>query len=207
VIAASIALIGFGADSLIESISGAVLLWRLQGGGVGESRERLALRLVGISFFLLALYIFVDAVKSLIWREQPEGSTIGVVIAILSLIVMPLLARAKRKVGQRMKSKALVADSKQTTICAYLSVILLVGLILNRLFGWWWSDPVAAYSWSRLSCAKASKRCEGKLAAIKSDFKLGHCPRVRSLALSGYLRSPEFPRATPRPEQYRDSTR
>jgi divalent metal cation (Fe/Co/Zn/Cd) transporter len=144
VIAASIALIGFGADSLIESISGAVLLWRLQGGGVGESRERLALRLVGISFFLLALYIFVDAVKSLIWREQPEGSTIGVVIAILSLIVMPLLARAKRKVGQRMKSKALVADSKQTTICAYLSVILLVGLILNRLFGWWWSDPVAA---------------------------------------------------------------
>lgn len=144
VIAASIALVGFGIDSLIESVSGAVLLWRLQRGEIGEKRERLALRLVGISLFLLALYILVDAVKSLIWREEPEGSTVGIVIAILSLIVMPLLARAKRQIGQRIKSRALVADSAQTQICAYLSAILLVGLLLNSLFGWWWSDPVAA---------------------------------------------------------------
>jgi divalent metal cation (Fe/Co/Zn/Cd) transporter len=144
VIAASIALVGFGADSLIESASGAVLLWRLQGGEVGEKRERLALRLVGVSLLVLALYILADAVKSLIWREQPEPSTIGIVVAILSLIVMPLLARAKQQVGRRMESKALIADSKQTAICAYLSAILLVGLILNRLFGLWWTDPVAA---------------------------------------------------------------
>lgn len=144
VIAASLALVGFGADSLIESMSGAVLIWRLQAGAAGEKRERLALRLVGVSFLALALYISTDAVKSLVWREQPEASTIGIVIALLSLIVMPLLARAKRKIGQRINSRALVADSRQTVLCAYLSAILLLGLILNSSFGLWWSDSVAA---------------------------------------------------------------
>ena len=160
--AGSIALVGFGADSLIESASGGVLLWRLQGGDVGEKREQLALRLVGVSFLVLAFYISLTAAKALVLHDQPEPSTIGIIIAILSLIVMPLLARAKRKTGGRIGSKALVADSKQTEICAYLSAILLVGLILNRLFGWWWSDPVAALLMLPIICREGIRAIEGK---------------------------------------------
>jgi divalent metal cation (Fe/Co/Zn/Cd) transporter len=143
-IAGSIALVGFGIDSLIESSSGAALLWRLQDGDKGEEREKLALRLVGVSFLLLAAYIAFDACKSLIMREPPEASYVGIVLAIVSLIVMPLLARAKRRVAVQINSRALQADSRQTDICAYLSAILLAGLILNALFSWWWADPIAA---------------------------------------------------------------
>ena len=143
-IAGSIALIGFGVDSLIECVSGAVLLWRLSSPVHDESREKLALRLVGVSFFVLAAYVGVEAVKSLVTREPPDASIPGIVLSILSLIVMPLLARAKRRVAADIGSRALVADSRQTDLCAYLSAILLVGLALNALFGWWWADPVAA---------------------------------------------------------------
>jgi divalent metal cation (Fe/Co/Zn/Cd) transporter len=144
VFAGSIALIGFGIDSLIESLSGGILLWRLQGTETDERRERLAHRLVGISFFLLALYVGFEAGKSLLRREVPEASVVGVVLSIVSLIVMPLLARAKRRLAAKLDSHALYADSRQTDICAYLSAILLAGLLLNALFGWWWADPVAA---------------------------------------------------------------
>ena len=143
-LAGSVALLGFGVDALIESVSGAVLLWRLQLGHVGESRERAALRLVGISFLLLAAYVLFEAATSLLRREPPEASTVGIVIAAISLAVMPLLARAKRRVAARMGSRALAADSRQTQLCAYLSAILLVGLALNHLLGWWWTDPLAA---------------------------------------------------------------
>lgn len=141
IIAGSVALIGFGFDSIIEVSSGAVLLWRLVSG---EHRERLALKLVGISFLALAAYVAFDAGKSLILREPPAESFIGIAIAALSMVVMPLLARAKRKVAASLNSRAMLADSRQTDICAYLSAILLVGLGLNALFGWWWADPVAA---------------------------------------------------------------
>lgn len=140
-LAGSIALVGFGVDSVIEVSSGAIILWRLASG---EHRERLALRLVGFSFLALAAYIAFDAAKSLIYREPPNPSYIGIAIAALSLVVMPLLARAKRKVAQQLNSRAMVADSRQTDLCAYLSAILLGGLILNALVGWWWADPVAA---------------------------------------------------------------
>jgi divalent metal cation (Fe/Co/Zn/Cd) transporter len=142
--AGSIALIGFGVDSLIESLSGAILLWRLQSSKSDEIRERLAYRLVGISFFLLALYVGLEAGKSLLRREEPETSVVGIALSIVSLIVMPLLARAKRRVAAKLNSRALHADSRQTDICAYLSAILLGGLLLNALFGWWWADPIAA---------------------------------------------------------------
>ena len=144
ILAGSVALVGFGVDALIESVSGLVLLWRLRSGEVGESRERRALQFVGASFLVLAAYVLWDAGKALIEREPPEASTIGIVIATVSLIVMPLLARAKRRVAQRIRSEALAADSRQTALCAYLSAILLLGLGLNYLFGWWWSDPLAA---------------------------------------------------------------
>ncbi len=143
-LAGSIALVGFGVDSLIESTSGAILLWRLASPAHDESRERLALRLVGISFFLLAAYVCFEAIKSLLAAELPKASVVGIVLAALSLIVMPLLARAKRRVAANISSHALVADSRQTDICAYLSAILLGGLALNALFGWWWADPIAA---------------------------------------------------------------
>ncbi len=146
-LAGSIALVGFGFDSLIEVTSGAVLLWRLY-ADVDEARrervEAISLRLVGICFIVLALYVIHDSVESLLKRQTPDESLIGIVLASVSLIVMPLLVRAKRKVARSINSGALMADSKQTELCTYLSAILLMGLLLNALFGWWWADPVAA---------------------------------------------------------------
>jgi divalent metal cation (Fe/Co/Zn/Cd) transporter len=145
-VAGSIALVGFGFDSVIEVTSGLALLWRLH-MDAPEKRERaeqVALKVVGVSFLALAAYVVFDALKSLITREPPEASYVGIAIATLSLIVMPLLARAKRRVAAEINSRAMQADSRQTDICAYLSAILLGGLILNALFGWWWADPVAA---------------------------------------------------------------
>ncbi len=142
--AGSIALIGFGADSVIESLSGAVLLWRLHAHEADEERERRALKLVGWTFLLLAAYVAFDACKTLFRREPPETSLPGIVLAVASLVVMPLLARAKRRVAGRLASGALAADSRQTSLCAYLSAILLGGLALNAVWGWWWADPVAA---------------------------------------------------------------
>ena len=147
VLAGSIALVGFGFDSLIEVTSGAVLLWRLY-ADVNEARrervEAISLRIVGACFVVLAIYVSYDSIKSLIRREAPEESLVGIILAAVSLIVMPLLVRAKRKVARAINSGALMADSKQTEICTYLSAILLGGLLLNALLGWWWADPVAA---------------------------------------------------------------
>jgi divalent metal cation (Fe/Co/Zn/Cd) transporter len=145
--AGSIALVGFGFDSMIEVTSGAVLLWRLNADVNEERRERveaISLSIVGLCFVVLALYVSYDSVKSLIRREAPEESMVGIGLAAVSLVVMPLLVRAKRKVARAIKSKALIADSKQTELCTYLSAILLGGLLLNALLGWWWADPVAA---------------------------------------------------------------
>lgn len=143
-VAGSIALVGFGFDSLIESLSGAALLWRLRDGEKGEQREHAALKIVGVSFLLLAGYVAFDAARSLIRREPPEASYVGIGLALLSLVVMPMLARKKRQVAALLNSRALQADSRQTDLCAYLSAILIGGLVLNALFGWWWSDPLAA---------------------------------------------------------------
>ena len=146
-LAGSVALVGFGVDSAIESSSGAVLLWRLrveQTGKNVERAEQTALKLVGASLLLLAAYVTFDAIKTLVTREQPQRSILGIVVSVLSLIVMPLLAKAKRRTAAELNSAALHADSRQTSICAYLSAILLGGLLLNAALGWWWADPVAA---------------------------------------------------------------
>ena len=142
--AGSIALVGFGVDSLIESLSGLVLLWRLFSPAHDESREKIALKLVGISFLILAAYVAFDAIKSLLVHETPQTSLVGIVLSVVSLIIMPILARAKRLSASNLESLAMKADSRQTDLCAYLSAILLGGLALNALFGWWWADPVAA---------------------------------------------------------------
>ena len=147
IFAGSIALVGFGFDSVIEVISGCALLWRLYGDADESRRERneqRALRIVGVSFFLLGAYVTFDAVKSLLRREAPEESIIGIVLAAGSVVVMPLLVRAKRQVARSIGSAALSADAMQTQICTYLSAILLAGLGLNAVVGWWWADPLAA---------------------------------------------------------------
>ncbi len=142
--AGSIALVGFGFDSVIECSSGAVLLWRLGAGAEDERRERIAVRLVGVSFLALAAYVAFDAISSLLHHEAPHESYLGIAVAAASLLAMPLLARAKRRVARGLNSGAMQADSRQTDICAYLSAILLGGLLLNAILGWWWADPVAA---------------------------------------------------------------
>ena len=141
--AGSISLIGFGVDSLIESLSGIALIWRLREHPENDWREKRALRLVGISFLVLAIYVGGGAGKALFKREPPETSLVGICLAIASLLVMPVLARAKRRVAAKIDSRALHADSRQSDLCAYLSLILLAGLSLNASLGWWWADPVA----------------------------------------------------------------
>lgn len=143
-VAGSTALVGFGIDSVIESSSGAALLWRLREGGDFRRRERLALRLVGVSFLALAAWVTWEAVDSLVQGVATEVSYPGMVIAAVSLVVMPWLAHRKRVVAGRISSRALESDSRQTSLCAYLSAILLGGLALNALLGWWWADAVAA---------------------------------------------------------------
>lgn len=146
-VAGSIALVGFGFDSLIEVISGVTLLWRLY-ADVDEHRreivENRALRIVGASFLLLAAYVLFDAVKAIVLREPPEESIVGIALAAVSLVIMPLLVRAKRGVAREIGSRALEADATQTALCTYLSAILLAGLLLNATLGWWWADPAAA---------------------------------------------------------------
>ena len=146
VVAGSIALVGFGFDSIIEVTSGAVLLWRLRADVDPARREHVeavSVRIVGICFFVLALYIAYDSIRMLLLRESPERSLPGIVLAIASLVVMPILARAKRRVARMIASNALAADARQTELCMYLSAILLGGLVLNATFGWWWADPAA----------------------------------------------------------------
>ena len=146
-LAGSISLVGFGVDSVIEVASGGASLWRLQADVDPKRRERverIAHRIIGASFLALAAYIVFDALENLLQRRAAEESFFGIAIAVGSLMVMPLLARAKRRVANGLGSRALAADATQTDACTYLSVILLVGLLLNATVGWWWADPVAA---------------------------------------------------------------
>jgi len=146
-LAGSIALVGFGLDSLVEISSGAVLLWRLHAEANPQRRERVerrAQRLVGLCFLALAAYVAFDSIKGLMIRDAPRESLFGIGVAVAAVIAMPLLARAKRQVARQLKSGAMLADSRQSDFCAYLSGILLGGLLLNAVLGWWWADPVAA---------------------------------------------------------------
>jgi divalent metal cation (Fe/Co/Zn/Cd) transporter len=146
-VAGSVALVGFGLDSMIEAASAGILLWRLHGDADSETRERserVARRLVGVCFVLLATYVAIESVRT-VWLEvRPEYSVPGILIAIAAVIVMPVLGRAKRRVAAALGSRALHSDSRQADFCAYLSAILLAGLLLHALLGWWWADPAAA---------------------------------------------------------------
>ena len=146
-LAGSVALVGFGLDSVIEVASAFILLWRLQPDTTPQRREVVegrAHRLVGICFLLLAGYVVIESARALWLHTVPERSILGIAIAIAAVVVMPLLGRAKRKVAAELGSGALHSDSRQADFCAYLSAILLLGLALNWLLGWWWADPAAA---------------------------------------------------------------
>ena len=146
-LAGSVALIGFGIDSTIEVTSALVARWRLGRDFDEASREKvevIAHRIIGWCFMLLSVYVAIDSVHSLYTREKPDGSLVGVLVLAASAVVMPALARAKRKVALALQSGALASEAKQTSLCAYLSAIALVGVGANVLFGWWWADPAAA---------------------------------------------------------------
>ncbi len=141
--ASSSALIGFGLDSVVEVASAAAVAWQFTGAD-HEARERTALRVVAVSFFALAAVVTVGALRALLGGASPEHSTVGLVLAAVSLVVMPALSFAQRRAGRELGSRSAVADSHQTLLCTYLSAVLLVGLALNSAFGWSWADPVAA---------------------------------------------------------------
>ena len=143
--ASSIALIGFGADSLIEALAGFVVLWLFTGARVGsEAAERRAQQLIAASFFVLAAYVTVESVRTLAGGQHPEASWVGIGLAAFTTLTMPLLAYVKRRVGLKLGSAATVKEASQTQLCAYLSVALLIGLVLNAAGGLWWADPAAA---------------------------------------------------------------
>jgi len=143
--AGSIALIGFGADSLIEALAGFVVLWLFTGARIGShSAERRAQQLIAASFFVLAAYVGVESIRSLLGGHEPDASWLGIGLALFTIPTMPLLARAKRHIGNKLHSAATVKEASQTQLCAYLAVALLIGLLANALVGWWWADPAAA---------------------------------------------------------------
>jgi divalent metal cation (Fe/Co/Zn/Cd) transporter len=142
VIAASIALVGFGLDSVIEFFAAVIVVWQLRGRG--EERETRAVRLIGLTFFALAAYLFVESIRDLAGHTRPEQSVPGLAITGAALLVMPVLALAKRRVGQALNNRALIADSAETAFCALTSGAALLGIGLNSWLGWWWADPTAA---------------------------------------------------------------
>jgi divalent metal cation (Fe/Co/Zn/Cd) transporter len=163
--AGSIALVGFGIDSVVEVTSGAAVLWRIWADSDVQRRgrhEKRALTIVGICFVVLAAYVGYQSVTDLVRRHAPERSLVGIALACVSVVVMPLLSRAKRQVGKALGSGAMDADAKQTEFCAYLSAILLGGLLLNALFGLWWADPVAALVMAPIIASEGIHRLRGE---------------------------------------------
>src|SRR6266853_4806284 len=165
IIAGSISLVGFGIDSFIEVTSGSVLLWRMSVDSDvhrRETNEKRALRIVGTCFLLLAAYITYDSISDLWSKRAPEHSIAGIILACASLVVMPILSRAKRTVGLALSSAAMHADAKQTEFCTYLSAILLAGLMLNAFFGLWWADPVAGLTMVPIIAKEGIEGLQGK---------------------------------------------
>ncbi len=188
-IASSTALIGFGLDSVIEVSSAAAVAWQFSASDhtVREAREQRTLRIIAVSFFVLAVYVTFDAVRALNGTGEAERSVPGIVIAALSLAVMPFLSAAQRTAGRELGSASAVADSKQTLLCTYLSAVLLVGLVLNATLGWSWADPIAALAIAGIAVKEGRDAWQGKgccaptTAATpsphaKADDGCGDCP-------------------------------
>ncbi|MER7505297.1 cation transporter [Nonomuraea pusilla] len=185
-VASSAALIGFGLDSVVEVASAAAVAWQFSATD-HERREKAALRVIAVSFFALAAYVTFDAVRALLGVGQAEHSTPGLVLAALSLVIMPFLSYAQRRAGRELGSASAVADSKQTLLCTYLSGVLLAGLALNSLFGWSWADPIAALviaavavkegreAWRGDACCAVPTSRSGSITSEADDCADGCC--------------------------------
>jgi divalent metal cation (Fe/Co/Zn/Cd) transporter len=160
-VSGSVALVGFGLDSVVEVASGLIILWQFR-HPLPETREKRALRLIALSFFGLAAYVAVESVRSLVSGTEPDSSSVGIGLAIASLVVMPLLSTAQRRTGRALGSNAVVADGTQTLLCTYLSAVLLVGLVLNATLGWFWADPVAGLIIAIVALREGIQAWQGK---------------------------------------------
>jgi divalent metal cation (Fe/Co/Zn/Cd) transporter len=176
-IASSTALIGFGLDSVIEVSSAAAVAWQFSARdhATRESREKRTLRIIAVSFFALALYVSIDSVRALTGTGEAGHSFPGIVLAALSLAIMPFLSAAQRKAGRELGSASAVADSKQTLLCTYLSAVLLVGLLANLLLGWSWADPIAALVIAAVAVKEGRDAWQGKGCCAPT---IGHAPAV-----------------------------
>ena len=161
--AGSIALIGFGADSLIEAVAGFVVLWLFTGRRIGShTAERRAQRAIATTFFVLAAYVGVEATRTLVAGNHPQASWVGIGLAAFTALTMPLLARAKQHVGHRLNSSAAVKEASQTSLCAYLSIALLIGLGANAVLGWWWADPLTALAIAAVAVKEGRESWRGE---------------------------------------------
>ena len=160
-VAGSIALIGFGLDSVIEVSSAAAVAWQFSASDP-ERREQVALRVIAGSFFALAAYVTVEALRTLVTGSEPERSTVGIVLVAVSVVVMPFLSWAQRRAGRELGSTSAVADSRQTLLCTYLSAGVLVGLVLNAALGWWWADPVVALGLAAVAVREGRNALHGQ---------------------------------------------
>jgi divalent metal cation (Fe/Co/Zn/Cd) transporter len=177
-VAGSVALVGFGLDSVVEVSSGLIILWQFR-HRLPETREHQALRMLAISFFALAGYVAVESARALVTGNDPDASPVGIGLAIASLIVMPVLSKAQRRTGRALGSNAVVADGTQTLLCTYLSAVLLVGLVLNATLGWGWADPIAGLVIAAIAVREgiAAWKGEGCCAPMPGGdaAKIAHC--------------------------------
>lgn len=163
VVASSVALVGFGADSLIEALAGVVIIWLVRPARAGaQSAERRAQQLVATSFAVLAAYVAVEAIRDLAGGHHPGASWVGIVLSVVTLLSMPPLAAAKRRVGEQLNSPAMTSESRQTMLCAYMSAGLLAGLLANAALGWWWADPVVALGIAGVAAREARDAWRGE---------------------------------------------
>ncbi len=179
-VAGSVALVGFGLDSVVEVSSGLIIVWQFR-HSMPETRERLALRLMAFSFFALAAYVAVESTRALIFGADPDPSPVGIALAAASLVVMPLLSWAQRRTGKALGSNAVVADSTQTLLCTYLSAVLLVGLLLNATLGWSWADPIAGLVIAAIAVKEGrdawrGEGCCGSISTSTTGCDDGCCP-------------------------------
>jgi divalent metal cation (Fe/Co/Zn/Cd) transporter len=170
--ASSAALIGFGLDSFIEVSSALVVIWQFR-SRLPEAREKQALRLIALSFFALAAWITIDALRHLLGAQEAQPSQVGIALAAVSVIVMPVLVWAKRRTGRELGSATVVADSVQTLLCTYLSAVLLVGLLLNATFGWSWADPIAALAMAAVAIREGIEAWKGEQCGCASAAEKG----------------------------------
>ncbi len=178
--ASSTALIGFGLDSVIEVSSATAVAWQFSAREVAarQARERTALRVIALSFFMLATYVTVEAIRALVGGVAAEESTVGIVLAALSVVIMPGLSYAQRVTGRQLGSASAVADSKQTLLCSYLSGVLLIGLLLNSLFGWSWADPVVALVIATVAVKEGREAWRGESCCSSGVAQLGNGSNV-----------------------------